>query len=165
MMFNTRLLKEIFLLVELTKGVEQGSENHPEGDVYAHSLQCVQWAFRETTDTDLILAALCHDIGKAVETIGHEKHSVNLCSRYLSGKSLWLIEHHLRVRSLYDGGIKRLAKAHYLLHHPWLPELVHLSRIDKLGREPNITKLLSPEQICNRLNDCVDKHSLVSHYL
>jgi predicted HD phosphohydrolase len=133
MVFSKEQLKNVFSLVEYTKGVEQGSDNHPEGDVYTHSMQCVAWAFRESIDTDLILAALCHDVGKAVETFGHEKHSVTLLGNSLSAKSLWLIQHHLRVRYLYEGEMKKLSKAHYLLYHPWLPDLVHLSRIDKLG--------------------------------
>ena len=161
-MFDLDFFEEMFTLLEKTKGIEQGNINHPEGDVYTHSMQCVSWAFKESIDTDLILAVLCHDIGKSIHTLGHEKHSIDLCRNFLSVKSLWLIEHHLRIRYLYDGDMKRLGKVRDLLDHNWLPELVHLSRIDKLGRNPNIQKLITPSQICKRLNDCVDKHFLVN---
>jgi len=162
MIFTKELLKGIFELLEHTKGVKQGEKNHPEGDVYTHSLQCVSWAFKETLDIDLILAALCHDFGKAIETIGHEKHSINLCNEYLSGKSLWLISHHLRIRDLFDGKMKRIRKVNYLLTHPWLPELIHLSRFDKLGRDPNIKRLYTNDEIIGGLNMVVDNHFMVN---
>ena len=111
------------------------------------------------------MAILCHDIGKVIETIGHEKHSVGLCNDYLSAKSLWLIEHHLRVRDMFDGGIKKLKKVHYLLTHPWLQELIHVARLDKLGRNPNVKKLLTNKDIMDKLNIAVEKrYEVVESY-
>jgi tRNA nucleotidyltransferase (CCA-adding enzyme) len=74
---------------------------HPEGDVWVHTLQVVDWATRiakrnglnHETHEYLLFAALCHDIGKPDTTvtydngrIGSPRHSqagVELCLQFL----------------------------------------------------------------------------------
>jgi len=78
---------------------------HPEGDVWSHTLQVVDWAahiarrnsLADETREHLVFAALCHDIGKPETTvtydngrIGSPKHSeagVKLSSRFLASIS------------------------------------------------------------------------------
>jgi len=135
--FSLEMFKRPFALLELCRDRIQLPEHHPEGDVFTHSIQVMEWAFKESIDTDLILAALFHDVGKLTETNGHEKESVKMMQDYLSTKSLWLIEHHMRFWYLILGDMRKHSKVQELLNHPWLPDLVTLCRWDKLGRNPN----------------------------
>ena len=125
----------LFDLVEDCRGVLQESEYHPEGDVYVHSLQCVQIALKESIDPDAIIAALVHDIGKKKGSLGHEDYAVGMLQDLVSPKTLWLVEQHMRVRYYLDGTMKRLGKVKELMNHPWLPELIQLARWDHMARK------------------------------
>jgi len=148
----------IFMTLEQCQGVKQMPEHHPEGDVFIHSLQVLKWAFKESIDTDLILAAMLHDVGKMENSKGHEKIGVGLLKPYLSAKSLWLIEHHMRVWYLIYGEMRRLSKVQYLIGHPWLSDLILLARWDKLGRNPNHQIKYDKDFIIEKLNRCANKH-------
>jgi predicted HD phosphohydrolase len=63
-LITTEDVAPLLLLFERTEGATQREEYHPEGDVMQHSLQVVEYAFRETHDHEMVLAALMHDIGK-----------------------------------------------------------------------------------------------------
>lgn len=158
MIFDQGFMAPFFGFLERCKGVEQKDEYHPEGDVFIHSIQVMQWAFRESNDTDLILAAMLHDIGKYETSLGHEKIAIEWLNSYASGKTLWLIEHHMRIWHLLLGDMKRQKKVQYLVNHPWLPELVLLARWDKMGRNPNKEIKYDREIIIERLNQCVEKY-------
>ena len=148
-------LHHLFLMVEQCSGVQQDPKHHPEGDVFIHSIQCVEWAFRETTDIDLIFAALLHDVGKAKNTLGHDKIAVEMLYGLVSEKTLFLIEHHLRIWYLLTGEMRRRQKVLDLIGHPFLPELIHLARIDKLGRNPNKQIKYSRAGILDRINNII----------
>jgi len=68
---------KLFPELEVLVGLEQDPEYHPEGDVYLHTgYVCdaaVDIAVRDNLSNDerlvLVLAALCHDLGKATTTI------------------------------------------------------------------------------------------------
>ena len=152
MVFTKELMEPLFALLENCRGVEQMEEHHPEGDVFVHSLQCYWWACRETNDTDLILAALLHDVGKAVIGKGHEKESVELIREYVSAKTCWLVEQHMRVWAYIQGEMRKLSKCKYLAEHPWLPELIQLARFDKLARNPRKKVKYNREDIIETLN-------------
>ena len=133
-------------------------EYHPEGTVFEHSLQVLYKAFRETNDTDLIIAAMLHDVGKAVESNGHEQAAIEMLDEYLSAKTKWLIEQHMRIWTLIKGEMKKLSKVRELIEHPFLPELILLARWDHMGRNPNKKIEYDKEDIINRLNKCANKH-------
>lgn len=136
MVYTHENLEPIFKLLEKTKGVTQSEQHHPEGDVFNHSLQVLYLALRETTDIDLIFAAMLHDVGKIEMRSGHEEASIRLSLPYCSLKTLWLIEHHMRIWTFILGEMKKYSKVQYLVNHPWLPELILLARWDKKGRVP-----------------------------
>jgi len=154
--FTEEIMCPLFTILERTRGVEQRADYHPEGDVLNHSLQTMYCAFKETIDTDLILAAMMHDVGKALEKDGHAEIAFELLQPFLSAKSLWLIRHHMRVRLFLDGHMKRKSKIDYLLENAWFTDLVLLSRFDLMGRDPNETVDLDREKITERLNRYVD---------
>lgn len=160
MIFTAKFMEPLFITLEQCKGVKQMEDYHPEGDVFNHSLQTLYCAFKETKDTDLILAAMLHDVGKMENSLGHEKIAVDMLKPYLSTKSLWLIENHMRIWYYLLGDMKKLSKAKKLAEHPWLPELIQLARFDKMGRNPNRKIVYNKNEIIYRLNFCVKDHFL-----
>ena len=154
--FDYEIMKPLFDIFEKTKGVKQMEIHYPEGDVFNHSLQVMQKAFRETTDTDLILAAMLHDVGKIVDSKGHEKIAVEWLGSQISYKTSWLIEQHMRIWYLILGKMRKLSKVKELAGHPWLPELVLLARWDKMGRNPKRKITFNKLDIIDRLNKCVE---------
>lgn len=138
--------------------VKQLEAHHPEGCVLTHSLQCATIAFRETIDTDLILAALLHDIGKIENSLGHEELAIKWLEPYCSIKTLWLIEHHMRIWYYIRGEMYKLSKCKELAEHPFLSELIQLARFDKFGRNPNKIVLYNKSDIIDRLNKASKQH-------
>lgn len=153
--FDRELMDPLFAALESTRGVIQMEVHHPEGDVFTHSLQVLKWAFRETDDTDLIIAAMLHDVGKVENSKGHEKIALNMIGQHVSAKTAWLIENHMRIWHLILGDMKKLSKIHNLANHPWLSDLIMLARWDKLGRNPNAKISYNYNEIISRLNGCV----------
>ena len=77
-------------------GVPQNPVYHPEGDVWTHTMMVVDAAATQRTNAEnafgLMLAALCHDFGKALTTTerdgrivsyGHEVEGVELARTFL----------------------------------------------------------------------------------
>lgn len=160
--FDLEIMEPLFWILDETRGVTQMESHHPEGDVLTHSLQVMQIAFRETIDTDLILAAMLHDVGKIGNSRGHEKIGIELLYCHCSAKTLWLIEHHMRFWHLLLGEMKKHSKVKYLQNHPWFSDLAILARWDKMGRNPNKRVAYDKEDIIEKLNLCVRKRFLVN---
>ncbi len=161
-MYTEELMEPYFSALEKCEGVKQMEIYHPEGDVFNHSLQVLSFAFRETNDVDLILAAMLHDVGKTVNTKGHEQIAVEMLDEYLTAKTKWLIEQHMRVWYLILGEMRKRSKVHELVNHPLLPDLILLARWDKMGRIPKKNIYYSRESIIDRLNKWAEKAFLGS---
>jgi len=131
---KTEHLNFFFDAIEKTRGVMQQPLFHPEGDVFNHSLQSLHLALRETKDIDLIFAAMLHDVGKMIEGYGHEQHSIDILGDIISEKTRWLILNHMKVWYFLLGDMKKWGKVRSLVKNQWLPDLVHLARIDKMAR-------------------------------
>ena len=155
--FTANIMAPLFELLERCRGVLQNRVYHPEGDVFVHSLQVMQWAFKESIDTDLILAAMLHDIGKAVSSLGHDKIGADHVKPYVSLKTHWLIENHMRFWQLMMGDMKKKSKIVELIEHPFLTDLLQLARWDHLGRDPHVVIAYDKDGIIDALNCCVDK--------
>lgn len=134
-------------------------DHHPEENVLIHSLQALNIAKKESKDIDLQAAALLHDIGKNIETLSHEKHSIDILKSfgYMNEKVLWLIENHIRILWFLDGSMQRHSKVQELLNHKWFVDLIHLRRIDYAARKPNKIIDLNPEEI-NLLLEVTNEH-------
>ncbi len=78
------------------EGVKQNPKYHPEGDAQYHSLQVYERA-REARpyDEDFLLAALLHDVGKAIDPSDHVAAALDALRGVVSERTLWLIEHHM----------------------------------------------------------------------
>ena len=129
---------------------------HPEGDVWIHTLMCVDkmvtlQTANEKQDLKMMFAILCHDLGKATHTqitpekisaIGHEKAGLEPTEHFLYRltnehefiKSLLpLVEHHLAPSIYFRGGAKK-STIRRLATKVNIEELVTLARADFLGR-------------------------------
>ena len=124
----------LFGALERCRAVQQDPRYHPEGDVFTHSLQVFNKARRESTDADLLLAALLHDVGKVIDPYGHEKLGVQMLSGFISDKTTWLIENHMRFWYLVYGDMRKRQKVLSLRENEWFADLVMLCRWDKMGR-------------------------------
>lgn len=157
MIYKEETFGHLLDLLEATRGVEAREDFHPEKDVFEHQLQCFKHALRETFDMELIVAALIHDVGKAINHLGHEELGAGLIEQYVSPKVHFLVLNHTRIRYYYEGKIVKLQKAAELAEHPMFRELVMLSRFDKLGRVANKTTTYSRELVLGMLNEQVEK--------
>lgn len=146
--------------VQAMDGCQQDPEWHPEGDVWTHTLHCLDaYATQRTGDQweDLIvgLAVLCHDMGKPETTYTdvdgrirsprHDVHGVPVATHFLERitrkkkvfeEVLPLVEQHMRPLSLYrdgagDSAIRRLAA-----RVKRIDRLVRVARADNSGRPP-----------------------------
>ncbi|MFA6534902.1 MAG: HD domain-containing protein [Candidatus Babeliales bacterium] len=111
-------LKEIFPELSILVNVRQNPKYHPEGDVFEHTMQVLDAAaiieFYDEQNKDfeqylIMLAALCHDLGKASKTDkdlhckGHEFESVKIAARFLK---------RLTSNKLLIKTVKKLVKFH-----------------------------------------------------
>jgi len=141
------------------QGCPQDPRWHPEGDVWIHTLHCLDWFAAERTDherDDLIvgLGILCHDFGKPATTKddgehitsrGHESEGTGPTKTFLERLTnqpdvmddvIPLVQCHLRPRALFDvqasdSAIRRLAR-----QVTRIDRLVRVARADHAGRPP-----------------------------
>ena len=137
-------------------GVPQPKKWHPEGDVWTHTLMCVDKMValkrgEEKHDLKMMFAILCHDLGKATHTqitaekisaIGHELAGVEPTRRFLYRLTdehdfinaiLPLVEYHLAPSIYFRGGAKS-STIRKLSTKVNIEELVTVARADFLGR-------------------------------
>jgi len=121
------------LLVPL-EGVKQNPKFHPEGDALYHSLQVFERA-REARpwDEEFLLAALLHDVGKAIDPADHVRAGVEALRGAVTARTLFLIEHHMeaheyRARTLGARARRRLEASEDF------EDLMLLSEMDEAGR-------------------------------
>ncbi len=118
--------------------VKQHPAYHPEGDALYHSLQVFDLAAnRLPYDEEFLLAALLHDIGKAVDAEDHVTAGLQALEGYITERTAWLIRHHMDGHRILDRSIG--ARAHRRLReNESYEELVLLCECDRLGRNSGI---------------------------
>jgi hypothetical protein len=121
------------------EAVKQNPKYHPEGDALYHSLQVFHLA-RDVRpyDEDFLLAALLHDVGKAIDSQNHARGAVEALRGAVSDRTLWLIEHHSdltasRERSLSSHARRELESSEFF------EDLKLLHELDDAGRGPGFT--------------------------
>ncbi len=146
--------------LERLRGCPQDPTWHPEGDVWTHTLHCLDVFASEKTGNsweDLVvgLAVLCHDLGKPdttscgddgrIRSLGHEETGVTVTEEFLHRitntqkliqEVIPLVREHMRPSTLFnteisDAGIRRLA-----VRVGRIDRLVRVARADALGRPP-----------------------------
>ncbi len=142
--------------LQALQGVPQDPHNHPEGDVWIHTLMVLDEITNLHSDDKkqnlyLSLAALCHDLGKAnttetidgrIRAIGHENSGLPLTETFLERLSeekalvetvLPLVKHHQKTRQFYKQQAKSAA-IRRLANQVNIEELILLAKADFLGR-------------------------------
>ena len=81
--------------LEPLEAIKQNPKHHPEGDALYHSLQVFELA-REARpyDEEFLLAALLHDVGKAIDPQDHAAAAAFALRGTLTERTAWLIAHH-----------------------------------------------------------------------
>lgn len=164
MIFDESTLGPVLDVFESTKGVKQRKEYHPEEDLFSHLYQCMNWAFRETLDIELIIAAMLHDVGKklVIESDntehGHERIASDILAPIISPKALWVIENHMRFWDYIDGSMRKLSKCRDFIEHPFFCCLPQLGRWDKLSRKPNYKIDYDRQKLIERFNKTAYDH-------
>jgi hypothetical protein len=81
--------------LEPLEAIKQNPKHHPEGDALYHSLQVFALA-RDARpyDEEFLLAALLHDVGKAIDSQDHAAAAVDALRGTLTERAEWLIAHH-----------------------------------------------------------------------
>jgi hypothetical protein len=120
------------------EAVKQNPKYHPEGDALYHSLQVFERA-REARpyDEEFLLAALLHDVGKAIDPQDHVAAGLEALRGTLTERTAWLIEHHMDLLARSDRPISpRVRQA--LKDSDYYDDLVLLRDLDDAGRVPGI---------------------------
>ena len=178
-----------------TIGVEQDPKWHPEGDVWSHTLECMDVFASErlnNRDEDLIvgLAVLLHDLGKATTTkieadgrlhaYGHEAESERLAVNFLNQITketkvvesvLSLVRWHAQPYELWkikssDASVRRLAKKVNRIDR-----LIRVDSADRQGRGPSSIgespqgKWLMERALALHVEDSAPKSILMGRHL
>ncbi|MGE3819040.1 MAG: HD domain-containing protein [Isosphaeraceae bacterium] len=131
------------------EAVKQNPKAHPEGDALYHSLQVFERA-RDVRpyDEEFLLAALLHDVGKAIDASDHVAAGVEALRGAVTDRTLWLIAHHMDLPAARDRDKPRARKS----VEPETPEqrddLRLLRDCDDAGRVPG--------QIVGTLDEALD---------
>jgi hypothetical protein len=124
------------MLLSPLASVEQSRRMHPEGDALYHSLQVFELARRELPyDEEFLLAALLHDIGKALDPQNHVVVGLAALNGHITERTGWLIANHTDAHRLLGGTIGQRARRR-LQHDENYDELLLLARCDREGRVP-----------------------------
>jgi hypothetical protein len=122
------------LLLLPLENVKESLEIHPEGDVLYHSLQVFELARAEIPyDEEFLLAALLHDVGKAIDLRDHVAAGLEALDGSITERTVWLIEHHTAAQALRDGTLG-VRFRHRLEASESYEELMLLADCDRRGR-------------------------------
>jgi hypothetical protein len=122
--------------LEPLESVKQNPRSHPEGDALYHSLQVFELA-RDARpyDEEFLLAALLHDVGKAVDPQNPVAASVEALQGTVTERTLWLIKHQKEAYAHRDRTLSpRARKA--LGESEFFDDLMLLRELDEAGRVP-----------------------------
>jgi tRNA nucleotidyltransferase (CCA-adding enzyme) len=150
---------QVFPELQALVGCPQELEWHPEGDVWTHTLHCLDgFAHERLGDEweDLVvgLAILCHDTGKPsttknengrIRTIGHEAAGEPPTRSFLARMThqtdlieavVGLVVPHLRPKELFDAKVGNAAVRRLARRVGRIDRLVRVARADQMGRPP-----------------------------
>jgi hypothetical protein len=125
------------LLVPL-ETVQQKPQWHPEGDALYHSLQVFDLA-RDALpyDEEFQLAALLHDVGKAIDPRDHIGAALESLDGHITERTAWLIAHHSEAGALRDGTLGVRARRRLEASEDF-DDLMLLCDCDRRGRQPGV---------------------------
>jgi hypothetical protein len=117
------------------ENVKQNLKYHPEGDALYHSLQVFDHARDALAyDEEFLLAALLHDVGKAIDPQEHVVAGLEALDGFITERTKWFIEHHMEAQQELDGTLGMRARRR-LKDSPDYDDLLTLARCDRAGRQ------------------------------
>jgi predicted HD phosphohydrolase len=118
------------------ESIKQNPKYHPEGDALYHSLQVFHLA-RDARpyDEEFLLAALLHDVGKAIDPHDHVRSALEALRGAVTERTLWLIEHHMDVGAGRERSLSSRARRELELSE-FFADLKLLRELDDAGRVP-----------------------------
>src|SRR4051794_18879789 len=124
------------LLLQPLEGVKQSPRYHPEGDALYHSLQVFELAREERGyDEEFLLAALLHDVGKAIDPADHVMAALQALEGTVTERTATLIAHHMDALA-YVTGTLGARKRVRLQQSEDFEDLMLLRELDSKGRQP-----------------------------
>lgn len=130
-----RVYESLLLPLE---SVKQSRKHHPEGDALYHSLQVFDLACHELPyDEEFLLAALLHDVGKAIDPRDHVMAALEALEGFITPRTAWLIYHHMDAHKILDRSIGMRA-ARRLRGNENYEELLLLGKCDRSGRQVGV---------------------------
>jgi len=149
------LLEAILPEVAAMRGVQQSPEHHPEGDVFVHTLLCLEKLDSREHDVPVALAVLLHDVAKPscaetgtdgrIRFFGHCERGAEMareiCRRLrrsgdTSEKVAWLVKNHLRHMQASEMRVSTLKR---FLGEPEIESLLEVVRIDASSGSGDLT--------------------------
>ncbi len=116
------------------EGVKQSPKWHPEGDALYHSLQVFELAREERPwDEEFLLAALLHDVGKAIDPSDHVLAGLLALEGTITERTEFLIAHHMEAHAYHDGTLGARARTR-LQQSEEFEDLMLLRECDRGGR-------------------------------
>jgi hypothetical protein len=124
------------LLLLPLENVKQSPKHHPEGDALYHSLQVFELARDgRPYDEEFLLAALLHDVGKALDPADHVAAALSALDGLITERTRFLIEHHMDALAYKAGTLPR-KRCQRLETSPDFDDLMLLRDLDTAGRVP-----------------------------
>jgi predicted HD phosphohydrolase len=81
------------------------------------------------------LAALLHDVGKAIDPDDHVHSGLEAIDGFVTERTAWLIAHHMESHRIHERTIGA-RRRRVLAAHPWFEDLMILGQCDREGRMP-----------------------------
>ena len=116
----------------------QNSQSHPEGDALYHSLQVYEQARDQFPyDEEFLLAALLHDVGKAIDPNDPVAATLVALEGWITERTAWFIEHQLQASAYLDHELGIRARKR-LESSADFEQLLSLVQCDRAGREQGV---------------------------
>jgi len=130
---------ELFrMLLAPLEEVKQSPVHHPEGDALYHSLQVFELAREQAPyDEEFLLAALLHDVGKAIDPADHVAAGVAALEGAITPRTQTLISRHMEAHAWNDGSLGHRARQR-LRELDDFDDLMLLADLDKQGRRRGV---------------------------
>jgi predicted HD phosphohydrolase len=87
-------------LLAMLGRLDAGLEGYPVSR-YGHSLQTATRALKDGADTELVVAALLHDVGDEVAPLNHAEVAAAILRPYVREEVTWIVQQHGIFQSYY----------------------------------------------------------------